>query len=95
MVAGSLACFTETMAKAKMETMRTQYSRYLKAKPSGSDGFVTARQSWILQKLKFLEIHMKKRQSKSNIHQNVSLFILHMQLHLPNLLNRLRSSGHI
>ena len=77
MVTGSLACFTETMAKAKMETMMTQYSRYLKAKPSGNDGFVTPCQSWILQKL-FQKIHMIKRQSKPNIPQNVRLFILHL-----------------
>lgn len=65
---------TENAVKAKMESMRTQYSRYLKAKPSGSDGFVTPRQSWMLQKMKFLEMHMRKRPSKSNLSLDVRIY---------------------
>ena len=57
-----------------MESMRTQYSRYLKAKPSGSDGFVTPRQSWMLHKMHFLEMHMRKRPSKSNLSLDVRIY---------------------
>lgn len=58
-----------------MDSMRTQYSRYLKSPPSGSGGHHTPRQEWFLRRLKFLELHMKKRPSTSNLDvQNVSLF---------------------
>ncbi|XP_062389288.1 uncharacterized protein LOC134077601 [Sardina pilchardus] len=47
--------------------------RYLKEKPSGSDGSITPRQTWMLQRMKFLEAHMKKRPSQSNISPNVRI----------------------
>ncbi|KAK9977020.1 hypothetical protein ABG768_018841 [Culter alburnus] len=58
---------SEAEVKKKMESMRTQYSRYLKSPPSGSGGYHTPRQEWFLRRLKFLEMHIKKRPSTSNL----------------------------
>ncbi|KAF4115163.1 hypothetical protein G5714_002652 [Onychostoma macrolepis] len=58
---------SEAEVKKKMDSMRTQYSRYLKPPPSGSGGHHTPRQEWFLRRLKFLELHMKKRPSTSNL----------------------------
>ncbi len=51
----------EAEVKKKMDSMRTQYSRYLKSPPSGSGGHHTPRQEWFLRRLKVLELHMKKK----------------------------------
>jgi hypothetical protein len=47
-------------------SLRTQYSRLVKQSPSGS-GYVTktARQKWLVEKLEFLRIHVKKRKCAS------------------------------
>ncbi|XP_073718166.1 uncharacterized protein [Misgurnus anguillicaudatus] len=58
---------SEAEVKKKIENMRTQYNRYLKSPPSGSGGNHTPRQEWFLRRLKFLELHMRKRPSTSNL----------------------------
>ncbi|KAJ8333288.1 hypothetical protein SKAU_G00421840 [Synaphobranchus kaupii] len=50
----------------KMHSLRTQYNRYAKMCPSESSGMKTARQDWILQRLSFLEPHIRKRSSMCN-----------------------------
>ncbi|TUM11646.1 hypothetical protein Baya_16938 [Bagarius yarrelli] len=47
--------------RKKWDSLRTQYSRYTKMM-YGSDGrFFTPRQQWIMQRLKFLDPHIKRR----------------------------------
>lgn len=52
----------------KLTSLRTQYSRLIKALPSGSGTVAkTAHQKWLVEKLDFLQQHVKKRDSMSNI----------------------------
>ncbi|KAF5892898.1 transcription factor Adf-1-like, partial [Clarias magur] len=51
----------EKELRKKWDSLRTQYSRYTKMM-YGSDGrFFTPRQQWIMQRLKFLDPHIKRR----------------------------------
>ncbi|XP_066500906.1 uncharacterized protein [Hoplias malabaricus] len=55
---------SEKELKKKWDSLRTQYSRYTKMYGSGAEGrLCTARQQWILQRLKFLDPHIKRRSS--------------------------------
>ncbi|XP_026877802.2 uncharacterized protein LOC113584825 [Electrophorus electricus] len=56
---------SEKELRKRWDSLRTQYSRYTKMYASGSaDGrLCTARQQWILQRLKFLDPHIKRRSS--------------------------------
>ncbi|KAM9475917.1 uncharacterized protein Hap1MRO34_011635 [Clarias gariepinus] len=52
---------SEKELRKKWDSLRTQYSRYTKMM-YGSDGrFFTPRQQWIMQRLKFLDPHIKRR----------------------------------
>lgn len=58
-------CVSERELKKKWDSLRTQYSRYTKLM-YGSDGrFFTPRQQWIMQRLKFLDPHIKRRSNYS------------------------------
>lgn len=59
---------SEKELRKKWDSLRTQYSRYTKMYAAGgSDGrLCTARQRWILQRLKFLDPHIKRRSSYCN-----------------------------
>lgn len=51
----------------KITSFRTQYSRLVKALPSGSGSVAkTSHQKWLIDKLDFLQQHVKKRDSMSN-----------------------------
>lgn len=52
---------SEKEIKRRWDSLRTQYSRYLRLPPVGR----TMRQNWILSKLHFLEPHMKLKDSSS------------------------------
>lgn len=52
--------FPEKELRKKWDSLRTQYSRYTKM--IYTDGrFFTPRQQWIMQRLKFLDPHIKRR----------------------------------
>ncbi|XP_076859477.1 uncharacterized protein LOC143512730 [Brachyhypopomus gauderio] len=55
----------EKELRKRWDSLRTQYSRYTKMySPGTADGrLCTARQQWILQRLKFLDPHIKRRSS--------------------------------
>jgi len=56
-----------------IHALRTQHTRLCKSKPSGSAAkHPTGRQRWILEKLHFLQSHVKAKQSASNlsVHRN-------------------------
>ncbi|XP_007247184.3 uncharacterized protein LOC103025277 [Astyanax mexicanus] len=59
---------SEKELRKKWDSLRTQYSRYTKMYAAGGvDGrLCTARQKWILQRLKFLDPHIKRRSSYCN-----------------------------
>ncbi|KAL6456242.1 hypothetical protein MHYP_G00347850 [Metynnis hypsauchen] len=56
---------SEKELRKKWDSLRTQYSRYTKMYAAGgTEGrLCTARQQWILQRLKFLDPHIKRRSS--------------------------------
>ncbi|XP_065125347.2 uncharacterized protein [Paramisgurnus dabryanus] len=57
---------SEKELRKRWDSLRTQYSRYKKAAPTGSvDAPKTGRQQWILNQLQFLEPHMKRREITS------------------------------
>lgn len=45
----------------KWDSLRTQYSRYTKMMYCSDGRFFTPRQQWIMQRLKFLDPHIKRR----------------------------------
>lgn len=52
----------------KLTSLRTQYSRLIKALPSGSGSVArTSHQKWLVEKLDFLQQHLRKRGSLSNL----------------------------
>jgi hypothetical protein len=57
-----------------LSSLRTQYTRLVKPSPSGSEYVTkTARQKWLVDKLEFLRIHVKKRDSLSNLDEGVRI----------------------
>ena len=58
-----------------IQSLRTQFSRLCRPAPSGSGSKqTTGRQKWILDKLNFLKIHLRKKPSTSNLIVRFSLF---------------------
>ncbi|XP_052409727.1 transcription factor Adf-1-like [Carassius gibelio] len=59
---------SEKELKKRWDSLRTQYLRYKKQGPSGSSGCQkTGRQQWILNRLQFLQPHMKRNERTSNL----------------------------
>ncbi|XP_029969510.1 WW domain-binding protein 11-like isoform X4 [Salarias fasciatus] len=58
--------------KTRVTTLRTQYSKLLKCKPSGSaNKTLTSRQTWLLKSLTFLKKHVSQRPTESSLPQSV------------------------
>ncbi len=54
--------------KKQITLLRTQYSRLLKPKPSGSgDATATAKQIWLLKNMEFLKKHMMPRHTETSV----------------------------
>ncbi|KAJ8379072.1 hypothetical protein AAFF_G00231630 [Aldrovandia affinis] len=56
---------TERELKKRWESLRTQYNRYNRTCASGISR--TARQGWVLQRLKFLDPHLRKKDTQSTL----------------------------
>ncbi|KAF7694825.1 uncharacterized protein wu:fb74b10 isoform X1 [Silurus meridionalis] len=52
---------SEKELRKKWDSLRTQYSRYTKMMYGSDARFFTPRQQWIMQRLKFLDPHIKRR----------------------------------
>ncbi|CAL8384751.1 unnamed protein product [Gadus morhua 'NCC'] len=58
--------------RARATSLRTQYSKLLKSKPSGSgDTALTSKQKWMLKSLFFLKAHVVQRATETSLHMSV------------------------
>ncbi|CAM4674260.1 unnamed protein product [Leuciscus chuanchicus] len=58
--------------KTRATTLRTQYTKLLKPKPSGSvEKGLTHKQAWLLRNLEFLKKHVAQRPSETSLDQSV------------------------
>lgn len=70
--------------KIRATTLRTQFTKLLKPKPSGSgEKGLTQKQSWLLRSLEFLKKHVAQRPSETNVRMKVLLLnIVKYKMHV-------------